>query len=66
MSKRARIRRLQATVDDFRTRFARKRSRSAMSGSQTSMSRAGTPADVSSPRVKSSVHRKTTADKWNQ
>jgi hypothetical protein len=66
MSRQPSIKGLRRTVDEFRTRFARKRSRSAISGSQRDLVRPGTPPDEASARAKSSVHRKTTADKWNQ
>jgi hypothetical protein len=57
---------LRRTVADFRTRFARKRSRGEMSNTQREIFRADTPADVTSVRAKSSRHGKSTADKWNQ
>ena len=57
---------LRRAVDGFRTRFARRRSRSAITGSQPGISSADTPADVASVRAKSSRHGKSTADKWNQ
>jgi hypothetical protein len=57
---------LRRTVGDFRTRFARRRSRGQMSSTEREISRADTPADVTSVRAKSSRHGKSTADKWNQ
>jgi hypothetical protein len=57
---------LRRTVADFRTRFARRRSRGEMSYTEREIYRADTPADVTSVRAKSSRHGKSTADKWNQ
>ena len=57
---------LRGGVEGFRMRFARGRSRSAISGSERGIKRAGAPADVTSVRAKSSRHGKSTADKWNQ
>jgi hypothetical protein len=51
---------------DFRTRFARRRSKSRMANTEDKLYRAGTPQDVTSPRAKSQRHRKVTADRWNQ
>jgi hypothetical protein len=58
--------RVRRTVDEFRTRFARRRSRSSIEGSQRDMNRPGTPQETTSVRAKSSAHGKTTAEKWNQ
>lgn len=57
---------LRRTVADFRTKFARRRSRGEMSNAEREIFRADTPADVTSVRAKSSRHGKSTADKWNQ
>jgi hypothetical protein len=57
---------LRRSVADFRTRFARRRSRAEMSNTEREIFRADTPADVASVRAKSSRHGKSTADKWNQ
>ena len=57
---------LRGAIGDFRTRFARRRSRSEISSAERKLSRASTPADVTSARAKSSRHGKSTADKWNQ
>jgi hypothetical protein len=57
---------VRRALDAFRTRSARRRSPSAISGSESGLIRAGTPAEVTSVRAKSSRHRKSTADKWNQ
>ncbi len=57
---------LRLSVADFRTRFARRRSRGEMASSENEIYRAHTPADVTSVRAKSSRHGKSTADKWNQ
>lgn len=57
---------LRRAVTDFRTRFARRRSRAEMSNTEREIFRADTPADVTSVRAKSSRHGKSTADKWNQ
>lgn len=42
------------------------RSRGDMTSAERELSKAGTPADVSSVRAKSSRHGTSTADKWNQ
>jgi hypothetical protein len=65
-SKRAPTKALRRVTDSFRTPFARRRSRSGISGRERELTRAGTPADVTSIRAKSSRHGKSTADKWNQ
>jgi hypothetical protein len=59
-------RKLRAAIGDFRTRFARRRSRGELSSTERQVFRADTPADVTSVRAKSSRHGKSTADKWNQ
>ena len=64
--KRAPMKALRRVADGFRTPFARRRSRSGISGRERELTRAGTPADVTSIRAKSSRHGKSTADKWNQ
>jgi hypothetical protein len=53
-------------LQDFRKRFARRRSKGLMTNRQDRLYRAGTPQDVTSPRAKSQRHRKVTADRWNQ
>jgi hypothetical protein len=53
-------------VQDFRKRFARRRSKGLMSNLQERLYRRGTPQDVTSARAKSQRHRKVTADRWNQ
>jgi hypothetical protein len=60
------IKSLRRAVEGFRTSFARKRSRSRISGDQRGRMQPGTPPDVSSVRAKSTGHGKVTADKWNQ
>lgn len=57
---------LRGTVEQFRTRFAGRRSREVVSPRQPGTTRPGTPQDVTSVRAKSSGHRKVSADKWNQ
>jgi hypothetical protein len=57
---------LRRAIGDFRTKFARRRSRGEMSSTEREIFRADTPADVTSVRAKSSRHGKSTADKWNQ
>lgn len=57
---------LRRTVGDFRTKFARRRSRGEMVNAEREIFRADTPADVTSVRAKSSRHGRSTADKWNQ
>jgi hypothetical protein len=66
MSAKRNSRSLRQAVEDFRTSFARKRSRARVSGEQRRMVRPGTPPDVQSVRAKSTGHGKVTADKWNQ
>jgi hypothetical protein len=51
---------------DFRTRFARRRSKSAAANTEGKLYRPGDPQDVVSPRAKSQRHGKVTADRWNQ
>jgi hypothetical protein len=51
---------------EFRTRFARRRSKSAAANTQAKLYRPGDPQDVLSPRAKSQRHGKVTADRWNQ
>jgi hypothetical protein len=53
-------------LGDFRTRFAKRRSRAEAPNTERRVFRAGTPPDVTSVRAKSSRHGKLTADKWNQ
>jgi hypothetical protein len=38
----------------------------SMKAHAAQLEQGGAPPDVSSPRAKSSRHKKTTADKWNQ
>lgn len=57
---------VRRSLADFRTRFARRRSRGEMASREREIYRADTPADVTSVRAKSSRHGKSTADKWNQ
>jgi hypothetical protein len=57
---------IHSALTDFRTRFARRRSRSDMVNTEQQIFRADTPPDVTSVRAKSSRHGKSTADKWNQ
>ncbi len=64
--KRRTQRKLSRAMDDFRSAFARRRSRSEMVNTERKLFNARTPADVTGPRTKSSRHGKSTADKWNQ
>ena len=57
---------LSNRLQDFRKRFARRRSKGLMTNRQDRLHRAGTPQDVTSPRAKSQRHGKVTADRWNQ
>jgi hypothetical protein len=66
MSGNANIERVRRAVEDFRTSFARKRSRSRIAGDQRGRTHPSTPPDVGSVRAKSTGHGKVTADKWNQ
>jgi hypothetical protein len=53
-------------LEEFRKRFARRRSKGLMANKQEELFRAGTPEDVTSLRAKSQRHGKVTADRWNQ
>jgi hypothetical protein len=53
-------------LEDFRKRFARRRSKGLMANKQEELFQAGTPQDVTSLRAKSQRHGKVTADRWNQ
>jgi hypothetical protein len=53
-------------LEEFRKRFARRRSKGLMANKQEELFRAGTPQDVTSLRAKSQRHGKVTADRWNQ
>jgi hypothetical protein len=57
---------MSTRLRDFRKRFAARRSKGEMANTEGSLNRAGTPAEVTSPRAKSQRHRKVTADRWNQ
>jgi hypothetical protein len=57
---------MRSTMQNFRKRFAKRRSKGLMANTEESLHRPGTPEDVASPRAKSQRHRKVTADKWNQ
>jgi hypothetical protein len=57
---------LRRAIGDFRTKFARRRSRGELASTERKLFRAGTPPDVTSVRAKSSRHGKSTADKWNR
>jgi hypothetical protein len=56
------FRRLQS----FGKQYAQKRSKGLMSPTDVHSESAGTPPDVTSARAKSSRHKKSTADRWNQ
>jgi hypothetical protein len=60
------MKRIPEGLRDFRTRFARRRSKGTMANTEGKLFRAGTPQDVTSLRAKSQRHRKSTADRWNQ
>jgi hypothetical protein len=51
---------------DFRKRWAARRSKGEMVDTSRKRIRAGTPQDVTSPRAKSQRKGKVTADRWNQ
>lgn len=57
---------INARLRDFRTRFARRRSRGLVTSREADLYRPGSPQDVTSPRAKSQRHGKVTADRWNQ
>lgn len=46
--------------------FSEKRSRGLMTSTDEQVLARGTPQDVTSTRAKSSRHKKSTADHWNQ
>jgi hypothetical protein len=58
--------RLPDRVRDFRSRFARRRTKGEMVNKERELFRADTPPDVTSVRAKSQRHGKSTADRWNQ
>jgi hypothetical protein len=60
------LRNMPNSFRDFRTRFARRRTKAEMADKQDELYKAGTPQDVTSARAKSQRHGKVTADRWNQ
>jgi hypothetical protein len=60
------MRDIGTNIREFRTRFARRRSKGLMANTERALFKRGTPQDVSSPRAKSQRHGKVTADRWNQ
>ena len=46
--------------------FSARRSRGLMTPTDHKLNDANTPQDVTSTRAKSSRHKKSTADRWNQ
>lgn len=60
------MRRRMRQLIEFRKRFSARRSRGRMIAHEAKLHAHGTPTDVESVRAKSSRHRKSTADKWNQ
>jgi len=58
--------RVRTAFKDFRTRFARRRSRGELVDTEQQIFSAAAPPDVASVRAKSSRHGKSTADTWNQ
>jgi hypothetical protein len=57
---------VSAQLREFRTRFARRRSKGRMAAAERRRHPPGTPQDVTSVRAKSQRHGKVTADRWNQ
>jgi hypothetical protein len=53
-------------MERFSKRFSAKRSQGLMQNQESRIGAARTPQEVTSVRAKSSRHRKSTADKWNQ
>jgi hypothetical protein len=53
-------------MTQFGKNFSARRSQGMMENRESALQQRGTPPDVSSVRAKSSRHRKSTADKWNQ
>lgn len=50
----------------FGKEHSERRSKGLMVPTDDQLHRPGTPQEVTSPRAKSSRHKKSTADKWNQ
>jgi hypothetical protein len=53
-------------MQQFRKRYAARRSQGLMPNTEDKLHARGTPPDTASARAKSQVHGKVTADKWNQ
>lgn len=53
-------------LQQFGKPFSEKRSRGLMTPTDDQLFARGTPQDVTSTRAKSSRHKKSTADHWNQ
>jgi hypothetical protein len=60
------MKRFSRQLTEFRSRWARRRSKSAVANTEGKRMAAGTPQDVTSPRAKSQRHGKVTAENWNQ
>ena len=53
-------------LERFGKSFSARRSQGTMANKEEDLYAAGRPADVMSDRAKSSRHKTSTADKWNQ
>jgi len=51
---------------EFGKGWSQRRSKGEMADTRGKLDDRSTPPDVNSPRAKSQVHGKVTADKWNQ
>jgi hypothetical protein len=60
------MRPLPERLRDFRTKYAKQRSKGEMIDTSPNLQRPSTPPDVASGRAKSQRHGKVTADHWNQ
>jgi hypothetical protein len=60
------MRNIPDQIRQFRSRFARRRSRGLMVNTEHKLHDHSTPPDVASPRAKSQRKGKVTADRWNQ
>jgi hypothetical protein len=60
------MRNVPDALREFRSRYARRRSRGLAPNTEYKLHRHDTPPDVESPRAKSQRHGKVTADRWNR
>jgi hypothetical protein len=57
---------MRAVREQFRSRFARRRSRGLAPNTESKLWQRSAPPDVAGARAKSRRHGKVTADHWNQ